>query len=70
VRKILPRNSAETLSVPRVENYLPETLNVPAITRLLESVSAAEGAADVLVADHVTKAPQGEDDGRGPARKA
>ena len=42
VRKILLTNPAEALSVPRVENYLPETLNVPAITGLLESVRAVE----------------------------
>jgi integrase/recombinase XerD len=39
-RKILLSNPAENLAVPRVEKYLPQTLNVSEISRLLESVSA------------------------------
>jgi integrase/recombinase XerD len=38
-RKILATNPAENLPIPRVEKFLPETLNFPAIKRLLESVS-------------------------------
>jgi integrase/recombinase XerD len=41
-RKILTKNPAENLSIPRVEKYLPETLNCSAIGRLLESVSGAD----------------------------
>jgi integrase/recombinase XerD len=41
-RRILPSNPGENLSVPRVEKYLPETLNVPGISRLLESVNATD----------------------------
>ena len=41
-RKILAKNPAENLSIPRVEKYLPETLNGSAIGRLLESVSGAD----------------------------
>jgi integrase/recombinase XerD len=41
-RKILASNPAENLSIPRVEKYLPETLNASAIERLLESVSGAD----------------------------
>ncbi len=41
-RKILTKNPAENLSIPRVEKYLPETLNGSAIGRLLESVSGAD----------------------------
>ena len=41
-RNILTSNPAENLSIPRVERYLPETLNVSAMTRLLESVSSAD----------------------------
>ena len=43
-RKILTSNPAENLSIPRVEKYLPETLNASTIKRLLESV----GGADIL----------------------
>jgi integrase/recombinase XerD len=39
-RKILTSNPGENLSLPRIEKYLPETLNVAAITRLLECVNA------------------------------
>ncbi len=42
VRNILTSNPGENLSIPRVERYLPETLNVSAMTRLLESVSSAD----------------------------
>jgi integrase/recombinase XerD len=41
-RKILSSNPAENLSVPRIAKHLPETLNTSAVTRLLESVSAAD----------------------------
>lgn len=37
-RKILTRNPAENLAIPRIEGYLPETLNAPEVERLLESV--------------------------------
>ena len=42
VRNILTSNPGENLSIPRVERYLPETLNVSAMTRLLESVISAD----------------------------
>jgi integrase/recombinase XerD len=41
-RKILTSNPAENLSIPRVEKYLPETLNASTVKRLLESVSGAD----------------------------
>jgi integrase/recombinase XerD len=41
-RKILTSNPAENLSIPRVEKYLPETLNASTIKCLLESVSGAD----------------------------
>ena len=41
-RDILTSNPAENLSVPRIEKYLPETLNPSAVARLLESVSATD----------------------------
>ena len=41
-RKILTSNPAENLSIPRVEKYLPETLNASTTKRLLESVSGAD----------------------------
>ena len=45
-RRILSRNPAENLAVPRVEKYLPEVLSVTDMTRLIESVSeASRGAA-------------------------
>jgi len=37
-RKILQKNPAENLAVPRIEGYLPETLNAPEVERLLDSV--------------------------------
>jgi integrase/recombinase XerD len=42
MRNILSSNPAENLSIPRIEKYLPETLNPFAVARLLESVSAAD----------------------------
>lgn len=41
-RKILAINPAENLSIPRIEKYLPETLNAGTIKRLLESVSGTD----------------------------
>lgn len=41
-RKILAVNPAENLSIPRIEKYLPETLNAGTIKRLLESVSGTD----------------------------
>ena len=41
-RKILSSNPAENLSIPRIEKYLPETLDTSAIERLLASVSEAD----------------------------
>ncbi len=38
-RKILSSNPAENLALPRVEKYLPETLDAAVIKRLLESVT-------------------------------
>jgi integrase/recombinase XerD len=42
VRNILTSNPAANLSVPRIEKYLPETLNPSAVASLLESVSASD----------------------------
>ena len=39
-RKLLATNPAENLALPRIDKYLPETLDAAAITRLLESVPA------------------------------
>ena len=41
-RKVLTRNPAENLAIPRIEGYLPETLNAPEVERLLESVSETD----------------------------
>jgi len=41
-KKILSRDPAENLPTPRIERYLPETLNADQITRLLESVREAD----------------------------
>jgi integrase/recombinase XerD len=41
-RKILSSNPAENLSVPRIEKYLPETLDTSAVKRLLECISEAD----------------------------
>ena len=38
IRHILPRDVAELLPLPRVERYLPETLNESQVERLLESI--------------------------------
>lgn len=37
-RNLLTKNPAENLPIPRIEGYLPETLNAPEVERLLESV--------------------------------
>jgi len=39
LRKRVPRDVAELLPLPRVERYLPETLNEMEVERLLESIS-------------------------------
>jgi integrase/recombinase XerD len=41
-RKILSSNPAENLSIPRIEKYLPETLDTSAVQRLLESIGEAD----------------------------
>jgi integrase/recombinase XerD len=41
-RKLLPRDVAEVLPLPRVERYLPETVNEPDVERLIESIPADE----------------------------
>jgi integrase/recombinase XerD len=41
-RKILPRDPAEFLTTPRVERYLPDTLNVPDVERLLAAVGEGD----------------------------
>lgn len=38
LRKVVPQDIAELLSLPRVERYLPETLNEMEVERLLESI--------------------------------
>jgi len=37
-RKMLTRNPAENITIPRIEGYLPETLNAAEVERLLDSV--------------------------------
>lgn len=37
-RKLLVRDPAEFIAIPRIERYLPDTLNVPDIERLLAAV--------------------------------
>jgi len=37
-RNILSKNPAENLAIPRIESYLPETLNASEVERLLESI--------------------------------
>jgi integrase/recombinase XerD len=41
-RKILSSNPAENLSIPRIEKYLPETLDTSGIERLLASIGEAD----------------------------
>ena len=41
-RKVLAGDPAENLSIPRIEKYLPETLNAGTIKRLLESVTGTD----------------------------
>ncbi len=41
-RKHLPRDPAEFIAIPRIERYLPDTLNVPDIERLLAAVGENE----------------------------
>lgn len=38
----IPKDPAEFLNLPRIERYLPDTLNVQAITRLVEAPRAAD----------------------------
>ncbi|MEO6847101.1 MAG: site-specific tyrosine recombinase/integron integrase [Chthoniobacterales bacterium] len=38
VQKIIPKDPTEFLDLPRIGGYLPETLNIPEVTRLLEAV--------------------------------
>lgn len=40
-RNRIPRDPAEMLSMPRLERYLPETLNAPDVERLLSAVDTA-----------------------------
>lgn len=37
-RSYIPGDPAQFLAIPKIEQYLPETLNLPAMERLLESV--------------------------------
>jgi integrase/recombinase XerD len=37
-RKMIPRDPAEFIAIPRIERYLPDTLNVPDVERLLGAV--------------------------------
>lgn len=37
-RNVLPRDPAEFIAIPRIERYLPDTLNVPEVERLLAAV--------------------------------
>ncbi len=41
-RKLLPRDPAEFIAIPRIERYLPDTLNVPDVGRLLAAVGAQD----------------------------
>ncbi len=42
LRKMIPRDVAEMLPLPRVEQYLPETLNEAEVQRLLDSIDVTE----------------------------
>lgn len=42
MRKMVPLDPAENLPTPRIERYLPETLNPEQVKRLLESVQATD----------------------------
>ena len=39
LRKLVPKDVAELLPLPRIERYVPETLNEPDAERLIESIS-------------------------------
>lgn len=41
-RNAVSKNPAENLPIPRIEGYLPETLNNPEVERLLESVRESD----------------------------
>ena len=41
-RKFLPRDPAEFLTIPRIERYLPDTLNQPEVERLLAAVGEGD----------------------------
>lgn len=41
-RKFLARDPAEFISIPRIERYLPDTLNVPDVERLLAAVGETD----------------------------
>lgn len=42
LRKLIPKDIAELLPLPRVERYLPETLNEAEVERLLESIDLSQ----------------------------
>ena len=41
-RKFLARDPAEFISIPRIERYLPDTLNIPEVERLLAAVGETD----------------------------
>jgi len=41
-RKLIAADPAENLPTPRIERYLPETLNAPEVQRLIESVAETD----------------------------
>src|SRR6187549_1589589 len=41
-KKIIERDPTETLSLPRIERYLPETLNELQVERLIESIDTKQ----------------------------
>jgi integrase/recombinase XerD len=45
VRRVLTQNPAEHLPIPRIEGYLPETLNADAIEKLLDAVRGDDALA-------------------------
>lgn len=41
-KQIIPEDLAEQIDSPKLEKYLPETLNEPAVTQLLEAIDVAK----------------------------
>jgi integrase/recombinase XerD len=45
-RKMIARDPAEFLTTPRIERYLPDTLNQPDVERLLDAIGEADPSSD------------------------